>query len=110
VFEKTDESIFLFEAINPKYRNLFCHVLLLKLFLIICFVILAVIDHMFCSVLHRIDELKSIFGKYGVVSDVYIPLDYYTRRPRGFAYIQYPFIALKDSFQRGMNLFVYLSS
>ncbi|ESO03496.1 hypothetical protein HELRODRAFT_157132 [Helobdella robusta] len=39
----------------------------------------------------RTEELKSLFTKYGPVSDVYIPLDYYSRRPRGFAYIQYPF-------------------
>lgn len=38
----------------------------------------------------RQDELRNMFQKYGPVSDVYIPLDYYTRRHRGFAYIQYP--------------------
>ena len=38
----------------------------------------------------RPEELRSLFGKYGPISDVYIPLDYYTRRARGFAYIQYP--------------------
>jgi FUS-interacting serine-arginine-rich protein 1 len=32
-----------------------------------------------------------MFGKYGPISDVYVPMDYYTRRARGFAYIQYPF-------------------
>lgn len=37
----------------------------------------------------RDDELRSLFSKYGPISDVYIPLDYYTRRPRGFAYIQF---------------------
>jgi len=37
----------------------------------------------------RTEELKSLFGKYGPISDVYIPLDYYTRRCRGFAYIQF---------------------
>ncbi|KAJ8025853.1 Serine/arginine-rich splicing factor 10 [Holothuria leucospilota] len=31
-----------------------------------------------------------MFSKYGSISDVYIPLDYHTREPRGFAYIQYP--------------------
>lgn len=35
------------------------------------------------------EDLKDLFGKYGPVSDVYIPLDYYTRRPRGFAYVQF---------------------
>ena len=39
---------------------------------------------------HRPEELRSLFGKYGHLSDVYVPLDYHTRRPRGFAYIQYP--------------------
>lgn len=37
----------------------------------------------------RQEELRSMFAKYGPVSDVYIPLDYYTRRHRGFAYIQF---------------------
>lgn len=37
----------------------------------------------------RPEELRSMFGKYGPISDVYVPLDYYTRRPRGFAYIQF---------------------
>ncbi|RWS29791.1 serine/arginine-rich splicing factor 12-like isoform X2 [Leptotrombidium deliense] len=30
----------------------------------------------------RVSDLKQLFGKYGSVSDVYIPVDYYTRRPR----------------------------
>ncbi|GFO49751.1 serine/arginine-rich splicing factor 12-like [Plakobranchus ocellatus] len=38
----------------------------------------------------RPEELRSMFGKYGPITDVYVPLDYYTRRPRGFAYVQYP--------------------
>jgi len=37
----------------------------------------------------RPEELKTMFNKYGYVSDVYIPQDYHTRRPRGFAYIQF---------------------
>ena len=31
-----------------------------------------------------------MFARYGPVSDVYIPVDYYSRRCRGFAYVQYP--------------------
>ena len=27
--------------------------------------------------------------KYGEVKDVYIPMDYYTRRPRGFAFVEF---------------------
>ncbi|BFZ01503.1 hypothetical protein BsWGS_04543 [Bradybaena similaris] len=37
----------------------------------------------------RPEDLRSLFGKYGPVTDVYIPMDYYTRRPRGFAYVQF---------------------
>ncbi|XP_076467260.1 uncharacterized protein LOC143298303 isoform X3 [Babylonia areolata] len=37
----------------------------------------------------RQEELRSLFGKYGPITDVYVPMDYYTRRPRGFAYIQF---------------------
>ncbi|ELU13844.1 hypothetical protein CAPTEDRAFT_222122 [Capitella teleta] len=41
----------------------------------------------------RSEELRSLFGKYGPISDVYLPLDFYTRRPRGFSYIQYPSVS-----------------
>ena len=37
----------------------------------------------------RSDELRDIFKEYGNVKDVYIPLDYYTRKQRGFAYVQF---------------------
>ncbi|KAK9958263.1 hypothetical protein ABG768_012434 [Culter alburnus] len=39
----------------------------------------------------RPEDLRREFGRYGPIADVYIPLDFYSRRPRGFAYIQYPF-------------------
>ena len=44
---------------------------------------------------HRTEELRTLFSKYGPVLDVYMPLDYYTRQPRGFAYVQYPCLAYK---------------
>ncbi|XP_031571196.1 serine/arginine-rich splicing factor 12-like isoform X2 [Actinia tenebrosa] len=37
----------------------------------------------------RPDDLRRMFGKYGRITDVYIPLDYYTREPRGFSYVQF---------------------
>ncbi|KAK2573142.1 Serine/arginine-rich splicing factor 12 [Acropora cervicornis] len=40
----------------------------------------------------RPEDLRRMFGKYGRITDVYIPLDYYTRESRGFAYVQYPFL------------------
>lgn len=47
-------------------------------------------------------ELHSLFSKYGDVNDVYIPRDYYTNKPRGFAYIEFENIrdaqaAVRDS-------------
>ncbi|PIO23667.1 hypothetical protein AB205_0023720, partial [Aquarana catesbeiana] len=39
----------------------------------------------------RSEDIRREFGRYGPIVDVYVPLDYYTRRPRGFAYVQYPF-------------------
>ncbi|TPX32905.1 hypothetical protein SmJEL517_g04063 [Synchytrium microbalum] len=35
------------------------------------------------------EDLREAFTRYGKVKDVYIPKDYYTGRPRGFAFIQY---------------------
>ncbi|OCT78279.1 hypothetical protein XELAEV_180293882mg, partial [Xenopus laevis] len=34
----------------------------------------------------RPEDLRREFGRYGPIVDVYVPLDFYTRRPRGFAY------------------------
>ena len=35
------------------------------------------------------EDLRKLFSRYGYVRDVYIPLDYYTREPRGFAYVEF---------------------
>lgn len=35
------------------------------------------------------EELRKVFEKYGEVRDVYIPLDYSTQRPRGFAFVEF---------------------
>ncbi|XP_070767510.1 serine/arginine-rich splicing factor 10 isoform X1 [Enoplosus armatus] len=37
----------------------------------------------------RPEDLRREFGRYGPIVDVYIPLDFHTRRTRGFAYIQF---------------------
>ena len=37
----------------------------------------------------RPDELRILFEKYGKIKDVYIPLDYNSKVPRGFAYVQF---------------------
>uniref|UniRef100_A0A8C6A6J8 Serine/arginine-rich splicing factor 10 n=1 Tax=Marmota marmota marmota TaxID=9994 RepID=A0A8C6A6J8_MARMA len=40
----------------------------------------------------RSEDLWREFGRYGPIVDVYVPLDFYTRRPRGFAYVQFEFV------------------
>ncbi|CAF94406.1 unnamed protein product [Tetraodon nigroviridis] len=45
----------------------------------------------------RPEDLRREFGRYGPIVDVYIPLDFYTRQPRGFAYIQYIFEDVRDA-------------
>jgi FUS-interacting serine-arginine-rich protein 1 len=37
----------------------------------------------------RSDEIRQIMAKYGEVRDVYIPTDYSTNRPRGFAFVEF---------------------
>ncbi|XP_030645074.1 serine and arginine rich splicing factor 10b isoform X2 [Chanos chanos] len=37
----------------------------------------------------RPEDLRREFGRYGPIVDVYIPVDFYSRRPRGFAYIMF---------------------
>ncbi|XP_037665740.1 serine/arginine-rich splicing factor 10-like [Choloepus didactylus] len=37
----------------------------------------------------RSEDLRREFGRYGPIVDVYVPLDFYTRRPRGFAFVQF---------------------
>ncbi|CAN8018991.1 unnamed protein product, partial [Ixodes persulcatus] len=44
----------------------------------------------------RPEDLRSFFSKHGPLTDVYIPMDYHTRRPRGFGYVQYP-LYLRDA-------------
>mmetsp|Transcript_17889 Transcript_17889/g.21888 ORF Transcript_17889/g.21888 Transcript_17889/m.21888 type:complete len:134 (-) Transcript_17889:1035-1436(-) len=37
----------------------------------------------------RPDDLRAEFEKYGAIRDVYIPLDYYSREPKGFAFVEF---------------------
>ncbi|CAB3979481.1 serine arginine-rich splicing factor 10 isoform X1 [Paramuricea clavata] len=37
----------------------------------------------------RQEDMRRIFGKYGRIQDVYIPCDYFTKKVRGFAYVQF---------------------
>ena len=40
------------------------------------------------TLLFRPDEVKELFSQYGHVRDVHIPMDFNTRQPRGFAYLE----------------------
>ncbi|ANQ09407.1 Uncharacterized protein PCOAH_00046050 [Plasmodium coatneyi] len=35
------------------------------------------------------EKIRKIFQSFGKVRDVYLPLDHYTRRPRGFGFVEY---------------------
>lgn len=34
-------------------------------------------------------RLRDAFERFGYVRDVYIPLDYYSKRPRGFGFVEF---------------------
>lgn len=46
------------------------------------------------------EDLMSFFTKYGNVSDVYIPKDYVSRKPRGFAFVEFE---KKNSVEKLLN-------
>ncbi|KAL5966706.1 Serine/arginine-rich splicing factor 12 [Taenia solium] len=39
----------------------------------------------------RHEDLRHAFGKFGRVIDVTVPVNYHTGRPKGFAFVEYPF-------------------
>ena len=42
--------------------------------------------------------MRRLFQKYGKIVDITIPLDYYSRSTKGYAFIQYPFLMLNNFF------------
>jgi FUS-interacting serine-arginine-rich protein 1 len=36
-----------------------------------------------------VETIRSVFSEFGEVKDVYVPRDYHTHQPRGFAYVQF---------------------
>ncbi|XP_039269030.1 uncharacterized protein LOC120344019 isoform X2 [Styela clava] len=51
----------------------------------------------------RPEDLRREFSRFGPISDVYVPLDYYTREPRGFAYIQFEDVRDAEDALYGMD-------
>ncbi|KDP44951.1 hypothetical protein JCGZ_01451 [Jatropha curcas] len=55
----------------------------------------------------RPEELRVPFERFGVVRDVYIPKDYYTGEPRGFAFVQFvdPYDAMEAQHRMNGQIF-----
>ena len=35
------------------------------------------------------NELRDVFERFGKVRDVYMPVDFYTKQPRGYAFVEF---------------------
>lgn len=55
------------------------------------------------SSVHSKEDLGDAFSKYGEVKDVYLPLDYYTKRRRGFGFVEFVEEADAEEAQRNMD-------
>ncbi|GBE60544.1 Ser Arg-rich splicing protein [Babesia ovata] len=51
------------------------------------------------------EQLRSAFSKFGEIRDVYLPLDYYTRKPRGFGFVE--FFSHSDADEAMREMFGY---
>lgn len=53
----------------------------------------------------RNDEVKEFFSRFGEVRDVYLPVDYYTRKPKGFGFVEFiNYEDAKDALERTDNV------
>lgn len=51
-------------------------------------------------------DLQHAFGRIGEIRDVYIPRDYHSQQPKGFAFIEYATAALAAAARDEMDRFV----
>nr|BAN65635.1 Ser/Arg-rich splicing factor, putative [Babesia bovis] len=51
------------------------------------------------------DQLRAAFSRFGEIRDVYLPLDYYTRKPRGFGFVE--FFSHSDADEAMREMFGY---
>jgi FUS-interacting serine-arginine-rich protein 1 len=51
-------------------------------------------------------DLQQAFGRIGQVRDVYIPRDFHSQHPKGFAFIEYATAAMAMEAREEMNRFV----
>ncbi len=49
------------------------------------------------------DDIRSLFAEHGVVTDVHLPMDRDTNRPRGFAFVTMDSSSAMESAIRGLN-------
>jgi FUS-interacting serine-arginine-rich protein 1 len=52
------------------------------------------------------EDLQTAFGRIGELRDVYIPRDYHSQQPKGFAFIEYATAALASEAREEMDRFV----
>ena len=50
-----------------------------------------------------VDTIRKDFERFGEINDVYLPLDFNTRRPRGFCFIEFAVEADADEAQKAMD-------
>ena len=53
--------------------------------------------------INRPNDIKDYFKVFGDVRDVYIPRDYYTKEPKGVAYVEYKEIEDAEEAQGAMD-------
>ena len=68
-----------------------------------CFRCLLLIFFHFPSISFRPEMLRGLFDKYGELGDVYIPRDYQTRQPRGFAFVRFANRSDGEEAQRALD-------
>ncbi len=51
-------------------------------------------------------DLQHAFGRIGVIRDVYVPRDFHSQQPRGFAFIEYATPEMAREAKHEMNRFV----
>ena len=51
-------------------------------------------------------DLQNAFGRIGVIRDVYVPRDFHSQQPRGFAFIEYATPEMAREAKHEMNRFV----
>ncbi|KAJ8907950.1 hypothetical protein NDN08_008053 [Rhodosorus marinus] len=49
------------------------------------------------------DDLREEFERYGKIADIYMPKDYHSRKPRGFAYVEFRHLDSAEEARRELD-------